>query len=40
MTLKRGLALVTIIAIIGVVGCTTTAPFIISFTGLPATMNL
>ena len=40
MTLKRGLALVTIIAIIGVVGCTTTAPFIISFTGLPATMNV
>jgi hypothetical protein len=39
MTLKRGLALVTIIAIIGVAGCTTTAPFIISFTGLPATMN-
>jgi len=40
MTLKRGLALVTIIAIIGVVGCTTTAPFITSFTGLPATMNV
>jgi hypothetical protein len=40
MTLKRGLALVTIIAIIGVAGCTTTAPFIISFTGLPATMNV
>jgi hypothetical protein len=40
MTLKRGLALATIIAIIGVVGCTTTAPFIISFTGLPATMNV
>jgi hypothetical protein len=40
MTLKRWLALVTIIAIIGGVGCTTTAPFIISFTGLPATMNV
>jgi hypothetical protein len=40
MTLKRGLALVTIIAIIGVVGCTTTAPSILSFTGLPATMNV
>jgi hypothetical protein len=39
MTLKRGLALVTIIAIIGVVGCTTTAPSILSFMGLPATMN-
>jgi hypothetical protein len=40
MTLKRGLALVTIIAIIGVVGCTTTAPSILSFMGLPATMNV
>jgi hypothetical protein len=40
MTLKRGLALVTIIAIIGVAGCTTTAPSILSFTGLPATMNV
>jgi hypothetical protein len=38
MTLKRGLALVTIIAIIGVVGCTTTAPSILSFIGLPASM--
>jgi hypothetical protein len=40
MTLRRGLALVTIIAIIGVVGCTTTAPSILSFMGLPATMNV
>jgi hypothetical protein len=38
MTLRRGLALVTIIAIIGVAGCTTTAPSILSFTGLPASM--
>jgi hypothetical protein len=38
MTLKRGLAFVTIIAIIGVAGCTTTAPSILSFTGLPASM--
>jgi hypothetical protein len=40
MTLKRGLAFVTIIAIIGVAGCTTTAPSILSFMGLPATMNV
>jgi hypothetical protein len=38
MTLKRGLAFVTIIAIIGVAGCTTTAPSILSFIGLPASM--
>jgi len=38
--LKRGLALATVIVIVGVVGCTTTPPFITSFTGLPATMNV
>jgi|GEM_PF-2685982 len=38
--LKRGLALATVIVIVGVIGCTTTAPFITSFTGLPATMNV
>lgn len=37
--LKRGLALALVIGVIGVVGCTTTAPFIASFTGLPPTMN-
>lgn len=38
--LKRGLALAIVIGVMGVVGCTTRGPVIISFTGLPSTMSV